>query len=228
MGELGTRAPCGRSSFPPLSQPGVARSGGPERQGRRVTASGAGPGTATPPRPAGPPAPRRPRPDPAPRRDKAAALCSSPQLGKPRPPPPARGRPGWGHPLSCPSAGGQWPGGAAHCPEPVYTWAAAGARGRRGAGGGRGGGLVVGLGARAWLGGGGEDPPPAPPQPAGRGLQQRAWTRRGAGRGFLLGVQLGTHLARDLRSESVKRGHQLEARPGFMSFIRCPIMENKL
>lgn len=140
MGELGTRAPCGRSSFPPLSQPGVARSGGPERQGRRVTASGAGPGTATPPRPAGPPAPRRPRPDPAPRRDKAAALCSSPQLGKPRPPPPARGRPGWGHPLSCPSAGGQWPGGAAHCPEPCVHLGggrcAGSARGRGRAGGG--------------------------------------------------------------------------------------------
>lgn len=161
MGELGTRAPCGRSSFPPLSQPGVARSGGPERQGRRVTASGAGPGTATPPRPAGPPAPRRPRPDPAPRRDKAAALCSSPQLGKPRPPPPARGRPGWGHPLSCPSAGGQWPGGAAHCPEPVYTWAAAGARGRRGAGGGRGG-AGGGSGGASLAGGRGRRPAPRP------------------------------------------------------------------
>lgn len=100
----------------------------------------------------------------------------------------------------------------------MYTWGAAGAQGRRGAGGERGGGI--------W----GRGPPgrprrgektgPHPPRPAGS-------LDLATGRGFL-GVQLGTHLVRDLRSESVKRGHQLEARPGFMSFIRCPIMENKL
>lgn len=106
------------ASQAPLSHPGVARSGQPEQQGRRVTASGsgrepaspppphsAGPGSATPPPPhvgrlALPP-PLRPRPDPAPHRDKAAGLCSSPQLGKPRPPTPPRSSP----PLRPPGVG---------------------------------------------------------------------------------------------------------------------------
>lgn len=98
--------------------------------------------------------------------------------------------------------------------------------GGRCAGSARGRGRAGGGGAGMW----GRGPPGRPP----RGEKTRPHPPRPArsldlagGRGFL-GVQLGTHLVRDLRSESVKRGRQLEARPGFMSFIRCPIMENKL
>lgn len=176
------------ASQEPLSHPGVARSGQPEQQGRRVTASGAGrePASPLPPPPqdrarrphlgptsAGWPSPPRPRPDPAPRGDKAAGLCSSPQLGKPRPPtpppapPPSEAALGGG--TLCP-AGARADNGPEE-PHIVGTLCTPGGRQVRGVGAGpgrAGGGRAWGRPRR------GEDPPPRPSPPA-------RWTWQGGG-----------------------------------------------